>query len=59
MENATNKREFLCPDCSAILDVPQDVMEGEIISCSGCGLELIYSHGKLSQLELEGVDYGE
>jgi DNA-directed RNA polymerase subunit RPC12/RpoP len=51
--------KFLCPDCSAILDVPKDVMEGEIISCSGCGLELVYNRGKLSQIELIGEDFGE
>jgi len=59
MENVMTKTEFLCPDCLAVLDVPKDVMAGEIISCSGCGLELMYKQGKLSQLEIEGEDFGE
>lgn len=54
-----SKTEFLCPDCSAILDVPRDVTENEVISCPSCGLELLYSQGKLSQLEIESEDWGE
>jgi ribosomal protein S27E len=48
-----------CPDCNNVLLVPEDVSEGEIITCLVCGLELVHSKGKLTQLELEGLDYGE
>jgi ribosomal protein S27E len=54
-----NMSKFLCPDCRAELTLPSDVFENELISCASCGLELVYSKGKLSQLELEGLDYGE
>lgn len=29
-----------CPECGSALNVPQDVMEHEIISCEACGVEL-------------------
>lgn len=30
----------LCPECEAELDVPSDVMQGEILECAECGAEL-------------------
>lgn len=48
-----------CPYCEAELDIPKDVMEGEIISCSGCGLELEYKNGEFQQLVIDGEDWGE
>lgn len=29
-----------CPECEAALDVPDDVMQGEIMECAECGAEL-------------------
>jgi alpha-aminoadipate carrier protein LysW len=29
-----------CPECEAILVIPTDVLEGEIIRCADCGAEL-------------------
>lgn len=29
-----------CPECDAELVLPEDAMEGEIIVCSDCGVEL-------------------
>ena len=51
--------KFLCPDCLAELNIPSDVLENELITCASCGLELVYSNGKLTQIELDGIDYGE
>jgi len=55
-----------CPDCDSVLDVPCDVAAGEILSCSGCGLELevkkITCGGAcvdLQELTIEGEDWGE
>ena len=53
-----------CPDCDADLNVPPDIEKGEILSCSGCGLELEVKqvrngHVDLQELILEGEDWGE
>jgi len=29
-----------CPECAAELDMPSDVVEGEILVCPDCGVEL-------------------
>jgi len=33
------KTNLNCPDCQTELILPKDVENGEIVSCSGCGLE--------------------
>ena len=53
-----------CPDCDAELEVPEEVTQGEILSCPGCGLELEVKniHGSAVELEeiaIEGEDWGE
>jgi len=53
-----------CPDCDSKLDVPADAVEGEILSCPGCGLELeVKKIGndcvELEELIIEGEDWGE
>jgi len=53
-----------CPDCDAELEVPEDVMLGEILSCLECGLELEVKriNGdclELQELAIEGEDWGE
>jgi alpha-aminoadipate carrier protein LysW len=54
-----------CPDCASELNVPTDIVIGEILSCPGCGLELevkkIDGGGCLSlqELTIEGEDWGE
>ena len=30
----------LCPECDADVEMPADVMENELVSCSECGAEL-------------------
>ena len=36
--NQTSKPE--CPECGAIIEIPEDVEIGEIIECDDCGVEL-------------------
>jgi len=53
-----------CPECDGNLATPKDLMEGEIVSCPDCGLELEASfNGKgeveLKKAEIEGEDWGE
>jgi len=53
-----------CPDCYAELDVPADIIQGEILSCPDCGLELEVKevNGEtvdLQELVIEGEDWGE
>ncbi|MCL1977344.1 MAG: lysine biosynthesis protein LysW [Candidatus Bathyarchaeota archaeon] len=53
-----------CPDCDAELEIPADTEIGEIVSCSGCGLELEVKAVKdgcvdLQELTIEGEDWGE
>ncbi len=53
-----------CPDCDSALDVPTDIVQGEILSCPGCGLELEVKqvNGEsldLQELIIEGEDWGE
>ena len=53
-----------CPECAAEFEVPDDVVVGEIVSCSDCGLELEVieiSAGKavLKIVQVEGEDWGE
>lgn len=53
-----------CPDCDAELEIPKDIMQGEILSCPSCGLELEVKQMKeesveLQELGIEGEDWGE
>jgi len=53
-----------CPECDGEIDVPEDVISGEIISCSDCGMDLevrLTEKGEinLQQAEIEGEDWGE
>ena len=53
-----------CPECLADLDIPDDVMIGEIFSCPDCGLELeVESISEdtieLQKLAIEKEDWGE
>jgi transcription elongation factor Elf1 len=50
---------FKCPDCDGCVEVPDDAEEGEIYSCSGCGLELEFKNGELIELTINGEDWGE
>lgn len=48
-----------CPDCDADLTIPSDYVNGEIFQCPCCSLEMEYKDGKLIELTMEGVDWGE
>jgi len=53
-----------CPDCDAELEIPEDTMQGEILTCPSCGLELEVKRVKggsveLQELGIEGEDWGE
>ena len=53
-----------CPDCDAELEIPEDVMQGEILSCPSCGRELEVKQiqgesVELQELGIEGEDWGE
>lgn len=51
-----------CPECAADVALPDDVMEGEIIQCPDCGVELELIKLSPPTLELapeEEEDWGE
>lgn len=53
-----------CPDCEAEIEIPDDVMVGEIIECEDCGLELEVETIKGNQVEIQRLsiekeDWGE
>jgi alpha-aminoadipate carrier protein LysW len=54
-----------CPECDAIIDVPVDVIQGEIISCKDCGTSYELTKAKdasafsIKPAELEEEDWGE
>jgi len=52
-----------CPDCEAIVAVPEDAVQGEIVSCPDCGLDLEITRTGGSQaikaLVVEKEDWGE
>ena len=64
LQNKDNNAK--CPDCDSELIVPNDIENGEIVSCPGCGLELevkkLNDGGgciDLQELTIEGEDWGE
>ena len=51
-----------CTECGAALNVPNDVIQGEIIDCPDCGVELEVVNPQTMELkvaEIEGEDWGE
>jgi len=54
-----------CAECDAVLPVPQDAIQGEIVTCRDCGAsyELVREEGSslftLRPAEVEGEDWGE
>ena len=41
----------LCPECDADVEIPDDAMENELVSCAECGMELEIM--SLDPIELE------
>lgn len=63
-EEANDMTNTLCPDCEAEIDIPEDAMVGEIVSCPDCGLDLeVTSVGaggvELQRVSIEKEDWGE
>ena len=53
-----------CPDCLAEIEILEDVMVGEIVECSDCGLELEVekvegNQVEIQRLSIEKEDWGE
>jgi lysine biosynthesis protein LysW len=54
-----------CNDCGLDIEAPKDVTKGEILSCSGCGVEYEVTKVKpdktldFDYLTKEGEDWGE
>jgi len=53
-----------CPECDGNIDVPDDVVLGEIVPCPDCGVEfeVFKAQGddvELRVAEVEGEDWGE
>lgn len=55
--------EEKCPDCEAAVSIPDDAVEGEIVTCPDCGLDLeVHKTGQAHSIEplaLEKEDWGE
>ena len=55
--------EEKCPDCEAAIPVPDDAVEGEIVTCPDCGLDLeVHATGQSRSIKpvvLEKEDWGE
>jgi len=53
----------ICIDCGRELEIPEDVLEGEIIGCPDCGLDYVIKLDEgeitLNELTIEGEDWGE
>jgi alpha-aminoadipate carrier protein LysW len=52
----------VCPECAAELEIPSNVMIGEILDCPECGAELEVMATNPMRLELapeEEEDWGE
>ena len=61
--NGLSKMMSKCKDCDAPVQVPSDVEDGEIISCSDCGLDYVVKNENgniaIQELAIEGEDWGE
>lgn len=51
-----------CTACGSEIEIPDDVLDGEIVSCPTCGLRYVVHLGvglKLEEFKGEVEDYGE
>ena len=48
-----------CPDCDVELTVPSDYVNGEIFQCPCCSLEMEFKNGKLIEITIDNIDWGE
>ncbi|OYT25672.1 MAG: lysine biosynthesis protein [Thermoprotei archaeon ex4572_64] len=58
-----SSRKFTCDVCGSEIEVPADVMDGELISCPTCGQKyqvVIQSENvQLKAITVEAEDWGE
>jgi len=58
----STKQTAGCPECAADVELPADVVEGEIVQCAECGVELEVIELNPLTLDLapdEEEDWGE
>ena len=51
-----------CVECNAVVEVPSDAVQGEIVDCPDCGVELEVvdpASGQVRVAEAGGEDWGE
>ena len=52
-----------CPDCEAVVPMPENALNGEIVTCSECGLDLeialLGQDRTVKPVVLEKEDWGE
>jgi alpha-aminoadipate carrier protein LysW len=56
--------QIMCIDCGRDVEIYDDVLSGEIISCPDCGLDYVVEVDKsglfhVKELTIEGEDWGE
>jgi alpha-aminoadipate carrier protein LysW len=55
--------ENKCPDCEAWIQVPEDAVDGEIVTCPDCGLDFqVTRNGQTCSIKpvvIEKEDWGE
>jgi alpha-aminoadipate carrier protein LysW len=59
---AQTQRTVECPECGSAVQLPQDVVQNEIVGCGACGAELEVVRLDPLQVELapqEEEDWGE
>lgn len=53
----------LCPQCEGEINIPEDAVVGEIVTCPDCGspyeIESVGSEVVIKPAEVEGEDWGE
>ncbi len=58
-----SSRKFTCDVCGSEIEVPADVMDGELISCPTCGQKyqvIVQSENiRLKAITVEAEDWGE
>lgn len=55
---------MVCVDCDAMVEIPEDAIPGEIVSCPDCGLDYVVVQDEtgvlsLKELTIKGEDWGE
>jgi alpha-aminoadipate carrier protein LysW len=64
MDEEAENFKSICPECDGGLEIPEDVISGEIVSCPDCGMDYevkVTDKGEIELrfAEIEGEDWGE